>query len=383
MGCNMEDTQIPQSMINQLMTVSQKTIPADARINNRMLVFNYLFPKQILSRAMLVRKTELSKASISTVVSEMLDDHMLIESGHESKIERGKRGTLLEVDATYWNIIAIDISQPCLIQGAILNLCGDILKRSEISLYKNTDVSTDKIVELCKTLIKESNNNILGIGIAVPGIVDNNGKVIRSLNLKWENINLKEELNKYFDCPIIIDHDTNSALLAERFFGNGVSNTIFIQLSLGVGASILINDAIITGINNSAGEIGHITVDPNGPTCTCGKKGCLETYISAEILHKKMFTSDQARIDILTEAGHYLGKALTTTINLLDLTDVVIYGPSDIVNKVFISATEEAIQEYGPYNPKHLCTVRRCTCNNDITLIGECISVIQNRIMHL
>lgn len=85
MGCNMEDTQIPQSMINQLMTVSQKTIPADARINNRMLVFNYLFPKQILSRAMLVRKTELSKASISTVVSEMLDDHMLIESGHESK----------------------------------------------------------------------------------------------------------------------------------------------------------------------------------------------------------------------------------------------------------------------------------------------------------
>ena len=284
MGCNMEDTQIPQSMINQLMTVSQKTIPADARINNRMLVFNYLFPKQILSRAMLVRKTELSKASISTVVSEMLDDHMLIESGHESKIERGKRGTLLEVDATYWNIISIDISQPCLIQGAILNLCGDILKRSEISLYKNTDVSTDKIVELCKTLIKESNNNILGIGIAVPGIVDNNGKVIRSLNLKWENINLKEELNKYFDCPIIIDHDTNSALLAERFFGNGVSNTIFIQLSLGVGASILINDAIITGINNSAGEIGHITVDPNGPTCTCGKKGMFRNiYICRNI----------------------------------------------------------------------------------------------------
>ncbi|UQA85287.1 ROK family protein [Gardnerella vaginalis] len=374
---------IAKPMINQLMTVSQKTIPADARINNRMLIFNYLFPKQILSRAMLVRKTKLSKASISTVVYEMLEDHILVESGQESKIERGKKGTLLEVDANYWNIITIDLSQPCLIQGAVVNLCGDILKRSEISLYKSTDANCEKIIEVCKTLINNSNNHILGIGIAVPGIVDDEGRAVRSSNLQWENINIKEELIKHFNCPIIVDHDTNSALLAERFFGNGVPNTIFIQLSLGVGASILINDAIITGINNSAGEIGHITVDPQGPDCSCGKKGCLETYISAETLHRKMFTSNRKPEDILAEAGNYLGKALTTTINLLDLTDVVIYGPSDIVNKVFISSTEKAIQEYGPYSPKHPCTVRRCTCNNDITLIGECISVIQNRIMNL
>ncbi|MBE5787124.1 MAG: ROK family protein [Clostridiales bacterium] len=129
--------------------------------------------------------------------------------------------------------------------------------------------------------------DVLSIGIGIPGVADQEtGNVIFCTNLGWTDVPLRSELQKYINKPVIIDNDANVAALAENYAGvsAGCKSSVFITLGTGVGGGIVIDGKPWGGSHNRAGEIGHMTLIPDGVPCTCGNNGCVERYCSATAL---------------------------------------------------------------------------------------------------
>lgn len=139
---------------------------------------------------------------------------------------------------------------------------------------------------------KLKNNYVLsGIGLAAPSANYLKGTIESPANLKWGNMNLIEMMKKYFDFPISILNDANAAAIGEHNFGaaRGMKNFIVLTLGTGLGSGIFIDGHLLHGENGLAGELGHTIIESNGRECTCGRKGCLETYVSASGLKRSVF----------------------------------------------------------------------------------------------
>lgn len=375
-----EPPSAPYPTLQQLMTVSEKTEPANARISNRMMVFSMLFPQGRLSRAAIGRRTGLSKVSVSEVVLDLIDQHILKEFGSETRKRPGKRGTLVGVDPEYWNIVVVDLSQPYLIQGAVTNLLGLPIAHAETPVSQLAHETPEAVLDLCATLIGKASGHVLGLGIAVSGAVTRQGVVIDSSNLGWRDVDLRRLAEDRFHVPVYVDNDANSALFAERFFGRATPNSIFVWISMGVGAAVLVDDSAVLGVNHAAGEIGHVIVDPAGPACVCGRHGCLEALLSPARIRRTIEGHPERQQDVVTTAGRWLGKTLAMPVSLLDLSDVVVYGPADIVNDVFLAAAEQTVNDFISSNYHRPITVRRCECGSNIVIRGESIAVLQERL---
>ena len=130
-----------------------------------------------------------------------------------------------------------------------------------------------------------------GIGIAAPSVNHLTGVIEKAVNLQWEKVDFTNKMKKYFDSHIVIMNDANAAALGEGSFGaaRGMSNFITITLGTGLGSGIVVNGQLLYGENGLAGEIGHSIIEVNGRKCSCGKFGCLETYISATGLKRTVF----------------------------------------------------------------------------------------------
>lgn len=356
-----------------------KASPADVRRNNRALIFGLLFPSASMSRAELGRRTGLSRVAVSDVVGGMLDEGLIREVGPERHTPgKGKRGTLLAVDTSRLQLIVVDLSQAHLIQGAVTDLLGAERCRAERTLDHANHVTIDAIGDLIGQLLERvpDGTRPIGIGIAAPGVV-HDGVVLRSTALGWRDVDLRAPLEQRFGIPVSIDNDTTCAMLAERFMGQGGPNLLFVQVRRGIGAATLINDVPVAGEHHAGGEIGHISLDPDGPQCPCGKRGCLERLIAESTLRRRMEGLDAAgRAAVLRRAGTYLAQALAMPVGLLDMADVCVYGPADIVNDDFLDAAQRHLDATTASTFHAPTVVRRCQCGTDVTLRGEAIAVV-------
>ena len=348
----------------------RKADPTDARAGNRSMIFDMLFPENRMSRASLGKATGLSRTSLSDISSEMIDEGLLYELGTEAAQGRGKPGTILAIDPERVRLACVDLSQPCVATGATLDLRAKVLNRRETVFSSGEEPGPDDVMDLVRQLVQVAGGKVRGIGIAVPGVVSPSGTVISSSNLHWDNISIRDIIEAEFGIPTYVDNDTNAALTTERFLGHGGENLIFVQLTRGVGASTLINDAIVRGDDSSAGEIGHIVIDPNGPRCECGKHGCLETFVSATALEAAMRKDPTSRLSLLTSAGARLGRALTMPVSLLNIHDIVIYGPPEIVGDVFLDACRNEVARLSSNHFSRGISIRRCEQGADATLRG-------------
>ncbi|MCO6558459.1 MAG: ROK family protein [Bifidobacterium sp.] len=357
---------------------ASKASPSDVRRNNRSLIFSLLFPGSQYSRADLGRLTGLSRVAISDVVNSMLDDGLIRENGYETKTNgKGKRGTLLGIDPTRLRIITINLSNAHFIQGAVTDLLGNSLKQAEIALSVKKRVDIGTISNLIAKLA-EGCEHIIGISIAAVGVV-HDGVINRSTEFDWRNIDLETPLERQFKKPVIITNAVVCSMLTERFFGHAGPNMLFVEVDRGIGAATLLDDAVIIGENHAGGEIGHISVDPNGPKCPCGKRGCLEMLVSSPALRTRMRGAlPDEQVSILTEAGGRLASALATPIGLLDMNDVCIYGPADIVNTAFLNAAQQYLDRTTTSTFRHHTVVRRCECGPNTTVRGAAIVMVRN-----
>ena len=188
-------------------------------------------------------------------------------------------------------VLGIDLGGT-FIKGGVADIKGNILASEKVctNSEKGAENVAKNIADLCKLLLKKADleiEQIIGIGIGVPGMIDSkNGVVIFSGNLKWENFNLAKCVGKYIDLPIKIANDANVATLGETIFGSGknYSNTVMLTLGTGVGGGVVIEGKLLEGNGSAGAELGHMVIHSGGEDFTCGRKGCLEAYSSATAL---------------------------------------------------------------------------------------------------
>ncbi|OTA27021.1 NagC family transcriptional regulator [Alloscardovia macacae] len=352
-----------------------------------MAVFQLLFPNAQLSRTDLTRKLGLSRMAVGEVAVEMQEHRIVREVGSLQPAGRGKPSPVIAIDTAYWRVISVDLSQEYVITGSLVDLCGRIVERAEMPQPRGKKALAVKdVVAFCRRLVglagsqddpSEDSHAILGIGITMPGIIDPKGIVVRSVALGWTNVELKKQVEDALGIPTMLSNVTNAALIAERFLGESSENSMLISLRRGVGSSLCLNDQIVRGYTFTTGEIGHIIVDPQGPRCTCGKTGCLEALLAPSRIRQMIDDAPEKRTQILAQAGQVLGRVLSVSIGLLDVHDICVYGPADIVGEAFLGSMREEVHAIIHSEYRQVPELRRCEQGEDLAMRGQAVTVIR------
>jgi predicted NBD/HSP70 family sugar kinase len=319
--------------------------PEDARRANRSLLLGALHRDGPLSRADLAKRTGLTRATVSAVVRDLIDESIVEELGLSSAGRVGKPGTLVGIDADGRHVLSIDVSEPTQFVGSIVNLDGKVVVRRTFERQGRTGRAAVSLLgRVCSDLVADATQPLLGIGIASPGIVSPDGVIAITAHLRWTDLPLAAELSAKFGLPVCVVNDANAAALAELTFGErSTANLICVRVDEGVGAGLVLDGRLFTGSSHAAGEIGHVVVDATGAMCACGKRGCLETEVSEPLLNRRLEAAAADATAILRAAGEHLGTALATVVSALDITEVVLSGPAAVSTETFRTAVVDAI----------------------------------------
>ncbi len=237
--------------------------------------------------------------------------------------------------------------------------------RAELGAESLVQRIKDFFYALCEKQ-KISRAQVAFAGVACPGPLDvKQGKIIHIATMGFRDVPIKAMLETALQMPVFLENDANCAALAESVIGvgKGADPLVYITISTGVGCGIVADGKILSGAYSSAGEIGHLTVVPNGKTCACGKQGCLELYSSGtaianaatelkgvEISTKEVFSAarngDATMLNIIADAADKLGLALSSVYHLIDPEMIVLGGSVTKDYAVFEDMLEKALQQY-------------------------------------
>lgn len=362
---------------------STKVLPEQARGHNRALVLQTLHGFGPQSRADLARSTGLTRVTVSDLVAELMADGLVVELGHRESTGRGKPAILLEIDRGAFQIIGLDLSAYSVFRGAVLDLGGRLLSRSEVALTGSVgDEATAKVIALVETLIGQATAPILGIGVGSPGVVDGGGMVLGASNLGWDHEELRKTLSGRFSLPAVVVNDANAAVLAEHSFGDAVGDMMLVKVGHGVGAGLLLGGVQFFGGHFAAGEIGHVVVGTDGLRCSCGKSGCLETWLATPRLDAALgaATTSAAREAVLREAGTRLALALAPIVSVLDLAEIVLSGPAEYLAGTLTDAAVETLGSLTLAQFRTAPAVRMTALGDDIVLRGAAAMVLSEQL---
>ena len=317
--------------------------PSDIRLRNRTAVMRALYPYDSHSRAELAKLTGMSKVSTSDVVAELLDDGLLVEGAYKTPHGPGKPSQLLRFNASSGAIVSIDLSDVTRLRGVVVDLSDKVMHRAEIALPHGGRLEPTEVIGLCQRLLDMCDVRVIGIAIATPGTVNDEGLILEAPNLGWVDMDLADGLHALIDCPVVVTNDADAAVFAEGYFGGGVSDMILVQIADGVGAGLLIDGNVVRGKGFTAGEVGHVVMSDGVRPCVCGKTGCLETIVSSPVLDAAVEERPDDAERIIARAGEELGRALAMPVALTNITHVVFSGPSRLVNRTMVEAAQSTI----------------------------------------
>ena len=356
--------------------------PEDARRANRSHLLRTLHRDGPRSRADLAKVTGLTRASVSSVVRDLMDDGVVEELGLSTTGGVGKPATLVDIDADGRHVLCLDLSEPDHFVGAVINLAGKVVVRRTYDRKGKTGrAAANLVVRMCRELVADAERPLLGIGIASPGIVNDSGVIVTAAHLGWTRLPLAADLSAQFDLPVRVVNDANAAALAELTFGEQpATNLICVRVDEGVGAGLVLDGRLYAGSSFAAGEIGHVVVDPDGTRCACGKRGCLETEVSEPLLERRMEAEPGDGVAVLTRAGEHLGTALATVLSALDVADVVLSGSGPVASETFRLAAFRAISERTMPVLAERLVVRASTFDFDDVLVGAAARVLDSEL---
>ncbi|MGG1685444.1 ROK family protein [Pseudalkalibacillus sp. NRS-1564] len=316
---------------------------------NKSIVLQVIKDNTPISRADIAKMTGLNKSTVSSLVSELLLEDLIYESG-PGKSSGGRRPVMLLFNELAGFSIGIDLGVNYML-GILTDLNGNIVKEEKLNFY---DLTYKKIESQLIAMIKSLSMNtpsckygVIGIGIGVPGIVNKDGEILLAPNLGWKNIRLKTIIEDEFAIPVIIENEANAGAYGEKKFGVGQAfeNIVYVSAGIGIGVGLLLNGKLYQGHEGFSGEMGHMTIDVNGLECRCGNKGCWELYASENTLLKKakelklnphkgkelcldalikLANTDQRSADLFEEIGTYLGIGINNIINIFNPEQVII-----------------------------------------------------------
>ncbi|HEX6056351.1 MAG TPA: ROK family transcriptional regulator [Intrasporangium sp.] len=367
-------------------------LPAHGRRHNLSLVLQALYSAGPMSRADLARKLELTKVTVSDLVAELLESGHAVELGPSDEVRPGKPATLVDVNRTGRQIIGLDLAEHQTLRAAVLDLDGQILARAERPVPDDLgsngvhsiegDPVLEVVLDLTREIIELATAPLLGIGVGTPGIVGPGGVVDTAPNLGWVDVPLREMLAAETRLPVFVSNDADAAVHADHTLGGGGDDLMLIKVGRGVGCGLIVGGERIRGAHFAAGEIGHVTVGTDGGArCRCGKDGCLETWLSAPNLERLLAEADPADPDRpRREAGERLGIAIAPVVAALDLGEVVLAGPEDLLGGVLLEALDATLRSRMLARHPTSLTVRLAHDSDDIVLRGASVLVLWDQL---
>ncbi|KIH70656.1 ROK family transcriptional regulator [Salinicoccus roseus] len=332
--------------MNKVRTWNQHVVKKE----NKGLVLDTIMQHTPISRAEIANRTSLNKGTVSSLVSDLIEEKMIYESG-PGESSGGRRPVILHFNQMAGCSIGIDLGVNYIL-GVLTDLSGNILLEKYVEHeHESYNYIMDQVISIIDHLIEEQPDTpykVIGIGIGIPGAVNTEGGIMFAPNLNWENREIRTSLEQRYNLPIIIENEANAGCYGEKKYGVGKrsNHILYISIGVGIGIGMMLNGTLYRGNNGFSGEMGHMTIDLNGDLCPCGNRGCWELYASEKGLHNAMDQynippahdgqrdleylidlaeeGDQRAVDLFAHIGKYIGLGVNNIVNTFNPEQVII-----------------------------------------------------------
>jgi len=344
------------------------------RAMNRSIILNEIKTYGPIARAEVARRIGLSPATVTAITAELINKDLVFEKdvGDSSG---GRRPILLAINPSGGYVIGIKLTETQAI-GALTDLEATIVVKREDDLHeRDPEMVVEQLSILVAKLLQLAGlpkKKLLGVGVGLAGIVDSEQGILRqSPFFGWHDLPLGEMLRKRVRVPVYVDNDVNTLTLAEMWFGGGqgIDSFLIVTIGRGVGLGIVVNGQFYRGVRGGAGEFGHTVIDPEGPTCECGKRGCLETYVGdpgilrmadEAICRGEISEPITSMVDLLTKAragdigasavfaraGSILGQGIANLVNIFNPQKIIISGEGTRAGDLLFGPMRDSISHH-------------------------------------
>ncbi|NLB72640.1 MAG: ROK family transcriptional regulator [Firmicutes bacterium] len=349
---------------------------------NKAIVFNMIWRSAPTSRADISRASGLNRSTVSSLVDELIAEGYVTELGAgESAL--GRKPIMLQSNPDAGIIIGVELGVNY-IRLIASDIAANVISCSGFSIDPADGV--DRIVktmleaiESMAASVPSTLRGLIGVGVGVPGLVRSDSGVLAfAPNLKWRDVPLRDIMMGRLGIPVFVDNEANTAAMGERWFGAGVGveNMAYVSVGIGLGVGIVINGELYRGSSGYAGEMGHFTMQPDGPECGCGNRGCWETLASksatiARVIRaieegrptilaghaKHRFTmddladacvrGDEVAREALEDTGRYLGIGIAGLINTFNPELVIVGSSVGRCSRLVLDEVEKEIRARG------------------------------------
>ena len=380
--------------------MSQTADQLYVRKHNTALVLDLVRKHAPLSRATISAMSGLNRSTVSSIVSELIEEGFVIETELQGE-KVGRPGILLTLNPSGGAFLGIEINVDFL-SGVLVDFSTKLIaKRLKPSNPADEQHAIlNNVQNLISELLREADTlglSVMGIGIGLPGVVDTeNGDLVYAPNLNWRNVPVRSHFQNIFEIPVFVDNEANCGMLGEYRFGvsQQFKDTIFLSANVGLGGGILSNGEVFRGSHGFASEIGHSVIDPSGPLCGCGRHGCWETFVGTkfiveavkdklksnaspvlEILStngniqfadvlKAAEAGDELAVSTLKRVGQHLGTGIANLVNIFNPRQVVLGG-------VLSQAAEMLMPEMEAVVFSESLSTLRADLQLDVSELGE------------
>lgn len=363
---------------------------------NRGLILKLIATNTNTSRIELSRMSRLTKMSVSNIISEFIDKGLVEETTYETKVNVGRTPIILDISPKAPKFMGVWINRDeCTVVLCDLKL--NILKSESKVIIDYDRLSFISTIYDLIDKIKGRRSDIAGIGVSSIGPVDiKKGIILAPPNFyNITNVPIVEILRERYQLPVFLDNHYNAAALAEKLYGNGkeYSDFVFLGITNGIGSGIISEGQIYRNSNGLTSELGHTSIDYNGPQCGCGRRGCLETYISTKVIMKALREktgmnlsfrefceiSDQNIVDeIFLDMIEKLSIGLVNGVNLLNPQAIIMGHESVYLPDHYIKLLEENINQYKLSGKHNHVNVIKPYFGHKAQLIGSGCCVINH-----
>jgi predicted NBD/HSP70 family sugar kinase/biotin operon repressor len=342
------------------------------RERNRRQLLDALRQRGSASRADLARLTGLSRSTVSTLVADLQASGLVVEREHEQRpSQQGRPPTLLTLDRSAGLILGIDFGHEQ-VHVAIADLSRTILAERVQPL--DVDHAAHEALAAAVTLTGEAvaaaglqAGRIVCAGVGLSGPINRATEMVHAGKILpgWDGIRPVAELSQRLDVPVHLDNDANLGALAEVALGAGVGarDAVYLMVSGGIGAGLILGGEIYRGTGGTAGELGHVLVDEGGPICRCGNRGCLETFAGGPAIVELLRPSHGAGLTLervialavegdsgarraIADAGRVLGRSVAAIVNAFNPELIIVGGSVGAAGDVLLDPLREAVHRY-------------------------------------
>jgi predicted NBD/HSP70 family sugar kinase len=393
-----------------------KALPGVVRTHNAAVVLHQLRLHAPLSRADLAKRIGLNRSTVSSIVTQLLHAGLIHETDRQTD-KLGRPGLSLAINPEGGCAVGVEIDSAG-VRVVLTDFTAQSVWRRTVLMEAGGH--QDDYLQCAEEMVRQAliqaqtmGLRVLGVGVALPGLVDVHcGELRYAPSLHWHDIPFRTRWGKRFGLPILIENNANAAALGEFYFGvaQNIPNFLYIGASATMGGGIVINGELFRGRGGFAGEMGHMTLHPDGALCSCGRKGCWETLVgpeqvvaqyrsrspqAAEVLQagdpacneesdfakvvRAAEAGDLAAVVVMQQMGENLGIGITNLVNIFNPQLVVLGGHYSLAHETVIPMIKETIKRLCLFPMRTALSVLPSQRGVDDGILGAVALVLDDR----